>query len=990
MSIEAQLPARLGDYELIDFGRGRVLERWGDWLLERPDPGAAGEPALPEWEPDWIFVSGIGEPGRWQACGPGQPDCWPVRLPGFEAECCLGPGGRAGPRPREFLAARWVAERLEGCYHIDDLHVLSLFGAEGVPTAAALEAGARVTHVDADGAALAGVRARLGRAGVDYVQDGVLNFVEGAIRRQERFDLILINAPRTTYGGAAIPWDSEIDLPRLIKALPKLVSRDCRGIWLSTLDDAWTTKALAQLLREVLPGRTLEALELGVALGGRSLPAGRAVCWFDETDFLLTGTAPLTAAQLEERIEPFMTSGGAAEAPARALAELDRAQQDFVLRWMEATARTATGIAYQFVSHAARAFRLMDEEGVEAWLIHCLDIYDTSGLHAAATAFRDVEGFARARKARASGVAFDDLANMLESFVQGLNGRRLKLEAIDGAPWTDTETLFLPRVLDRMEDREANFRLMKAMAVHLWAQTWYGTWRIDLEAELARFPEPGPALECFHALETLRLDAAVARDLPGVAREMAAMRPALPAGPWQEARERLSRPEASVRDSLALLAELRGTPLPEPAPYQGRLEPARVAEVRACRLERDRAAFIRALLRMEEEMRRRLQEAEAPAGEEAGRLFGLEKREDESLPDGFEYQVTLDGKPLAPPDDLRQAMQSIQQDLGEIPPEYLHAAGDGGYDPEAERQERDPADVWKGTYHEEGAFHYNEWDHERQHYRKNWVVLRELEVSPQYDGFVEETLRKYGGLVKDLRRTFEALRGEDRVLKRQAEGDDVDIDALVEAWADSLTGLEMSDRLFTKKHKLERDIAVMFMVDMSGSTKGWINDAEREALTLLSESLEILGDRYAIYGFSGMTRKRCEVYRVKSFDDPYDEEVKARISGIRPHDYTRMGVAIRHLCGILNRVEARTRLLITLSDGKPDDYDGYRGAYGIEDTRQALIEAKRDGIHAYCITIDTEARDYLPHMYGAANYTVIDEVRKLPLKVSDIYRRLTT
>ena len=242
----------------------------------------------------------------------------------------------------------------------------------------------------------------------------------------------------------------------------------------------------------------------------------------------------------------------------------------------------------------------------------------------------------------------------------------------------------------------------------------------------------------------------------------------------------------------------------------------------------------------------------------------------------------------------------------------------------------------------------------------------------------------------DLRRTFEALRGEDKLLKKQPYGDDVDIDALVEAVADTQHGEEMTNRLFVKMHKLERNIAVMFMVDMSGSTKGWINQAEREALALLCEALETLGDRYAIYGFSGMTRKRCEVYRVKSFSDAYDEDVRARISGIRPRDYTRMGVTIRHLSHLLNAVEARTKLLITLSDGKPDDYDTYRGAYGIEDTRMALIEAKRSGIHPFCITIDSEARDYLPHMYGAVNYSVIDEVRKLPLKVSDIYRRLTT
>ena len=104
-----------------------------------------------------------------------------------------------------------------------------------------------------------------------------------------------------------------------------------------------------------------------------------------------------------------------------------------------------------------------------------------------------------------------------------------------------------------------------------------------------------------------------------------------------------------------------------------------------------------------------------------------------------------------------------------------------------------------------------------------------------------------------------------------------------------------------------------------------------------------------------------------------------------------MGVTIRHLSSLLGRVDARTKLLITLSDGKPDDYsDNYRGEYGIEDTRQALVEAHRGGIHPFCITIDREAREYLPRMYGTVNYTVIEDVARLPLKVADVYRRLTT
>lgn len=133
-------------------------------------------------------------------------------------------------------------------------------------------------------------------------------------------------------------------------------------------------------------------------------------------------------------------------------------------------------------------------------------------------------------------------------------------------------------------------------------------------------------------------------------------------------------------------------------------------------------------------------------------------------------------------------------------------------------------------------------------------------------------------------------------------------------------------------------MAVMLMVDMSGSTKGWINQAEREALVLLSEALTVLGDRFAIYGFSGGTRKRCDVFPVKCFAEQYRDTVKARIGAIAPKDYTRMGAPTRHLTGPLRQQAARTKPLITYSDGKPDDYDlRYRGDYGIEDTRQRTV-----------------------------------------------------
>ena len=997
LDVRVETPA--GDYELIDFGAGRKLERWGGIVVECPDRLATGKPASEQWSADWVYVQELGSGGHWQPTRSGLPREWQVTVNGQQLVCRLDEQGRVGFRGRELSCADWICQRIEGCYDLDEIRVLHLFAGGGYVTARALQAGASVIHVDASEDMLQLCREQAGTQQVEYVHDDVVDYVEDLLRRQLRFDVIILPIPPVGHGPKGQMWDREVDMAKLIRYLPRLVSDNCLGVWLSTDGgaNAWNAESLGQLLAEVLPGCTIEPLHLGVtACDGRVLSAGVAARWYDETEFLQTGGQPLTAVQLEDRLDIHMISLGAAEEPARALAEFSRQQQDFVLHWVSIVTRTSSGMALNFVSHVCPALRLMDAAGVEAWLLACMDIYDTRGLHPAVVAFRDAEGFARDYKARSTGVSFEDVVNVLEVFVHGLNGRRLKLECGEHC-YTDTETLFLPACVSRYPDREDNFQLYKAMVVHLWAQTWFGSWRIEPSEVLGRYADPDAALACFHALETLRLDACIRDTLPGVYRHLQRFRADSPVelnNDWQAAAERLSQPGAKLEDTLLWLQRLAAGNLPDSVIYQGVMRPEAVEKVRAARLQADKQAFRMHMLHMQDGLMEEADEQDDEAREvnEEGEVrlpFELRIVEADDEANGVMFEMQLDGRPIEPPDDVKGTMASIFQDLGEIPEEYLYAAGDGVYHAEAV-EERNVEDVWKGTYHEEGAFLYNEWDYERQNYRKNWTVLRELDVAPVDDSFVGDTLVKYRGLTASLRRTFEALRGEDKMLKKQPYGENVDIDALVEAYADTSMGLEMPDRLFTKKHKLERDIAVMFMVDMSGSTKGWINDAERESLVLLCEALETLGDRYAIYGFSGMTRKRCEVYRVKRFDEPYDETVRGRISGIRPKDYTRMGVTIRHLCHLLEQVEARTKLLITLSDGKPDDYDTYRGAYGIEDTRQALVEARRAGIHSFCITIDTEAKDYLPHMYGAVNYTVIDEVRKLPLKVSDIYRRLTS
>jgi nitric oxide reductase NorD protein len=683
-------------------------------------------------------------------------------------------------------------------------------------------------------------------------------------------------------------------------------------------------------------------------------------------------------ARLYRLLDPVLSSRRTAAPLAERVALLAPDQQEFLLHWATVIARTNIELAFQFVAIAPAAFGKLKSQTAEAWVIEAMDVYDREGLHAATEVLANPKALGRHAPNHAA-VKLADIAKVLHFIVNGLTGRPIRLEAAE-EPHTDTEILYLPARIDRGASAEDNFFLYKATAVLLWAQTQYGTFNIDLQAICSQFPNPQRALDLLSVLETVRLEARISHALPGLARRMASLR--------RIALDRRLAPlchhSATVATSEAVLRAVYDMPLETEDPYEIVLVPALAAARRSARIAREKIEFHSALRGLGEE--REI----ARSATNASYSFKAADIDTSSEASGERYVLHRDGEPVPLTRELSKLIDSVIQDLGTVPDDYLVPVTGTG-DNDAQVSSDDTGKAAAGVSETTPVFFYDEWDHVRRHYRKNWCVLRESETQPGDTQFVTATLAKYSPSIRQLKRTFELMRAEERLLKRQPDGDGIDLDALINAYGDMQAGTELGTLLFTKRHKYERDLAVMFMVDMSGSTKGWINEAEREALVMLCEALEVLGDRYAIYGFSGMTRKRCETYTIKRFDENYGPLVHARIAGIRPQDYTRMGVAIRHLTTLLNRVQARTKLLITLSDGKPDDYGSeYRGEYGIEDTRQALIEAHRSGIKPFCITIDNEAREYLPHMYGAANWTLVDDVARLPVRVANIYQRLTS
>jgi len=304
------------------------------------------------------------------------------------------------------------------------------------------------------------------------------------------------------------------------------------------------------------------------------------------------------------------------------------------------------------------------------------------------------------------------------------------------------------------------------------------------------------------------------------------------------------------------------------------------------------------------------------------------------------------------------------------------------------------------------AFAYDEWDRELNDYRVGWSRVIEKRVKLGDRNFVELARSRYRGVISSVRHQFQLMKPENLTkINREIDGEDYDLNALVDLVIDRRADGRQSENIYTKRLRRQRDVAVSLLLDQSSSTARTITrnplqpytypgrriiEIEKEGLVLMSEALEAVGDVYSINGFTSEGRRNVKFYVVKDFDEKYSEETEKRIGGITFQNNTRLGAAIRHAAHKLLRQENRTKLLIILTDGRPYDHDYGDARYAREDVREALIEAKTHGITPFCITIDRESEAELRDLYGDVGYTIIDDVLSLPERMPNIYRRLTS
>ncbi|MDQ3651349.1 MAG: VWA domain-containing protein [Acidobacteriota bacterium] len=667
-----------------------------------------------------------------------------------------------------------------------------------------------------------------------------------------------------------------------------------------------------------------------------------------------------------------------------------------------------------------------------------------------------------------SGLTLEEVAQTLRLYVEALTGRVVEVAPLaavpDEARINDGRTIHLPSVVAEFADDGLNFRLYKVLAAHAAGQIEFGTHERggadlgaaytslaelyapenveardafalggyindlakseqalapdeearreararrmlprdgDYGAVLAVFPQPGLARRIFGTLENGRIDRRLRRAYRGLGRDLDLVRTHL-----RDDRPRIaSLPVTLVPFELLFQITLCGGALDDARAFYGQivselegivadyLAPAG-AGVADTLMATGRVYSLFQSVVPEMQQQEIQQQPEAEAGDESDAGQGAT--------DAAPEPPRAEQNPPPPPTDARElfnAWANTETMTGDI--DDLFGAERWTLAESAEQ----------GLEAGEVAFDYDEWDRELSDMRVGWCRVIEKRVRRGDRSFVELTRSRHRGAISSIRHQFQLMKPEN--LKRvmnELDGEDYDLSAVIDYVADRRAARaggvhQPSERLYMKRLRRERDVAVAFLLDQSSSTARTIGrhplqpytypgrriiEVEKEGLVLMSEALEAVGDVYAIYGFTSEGRRNVRFYVVKDFGERYSEEIERRIGGINYQHNTRLGAAIRHAAAKLRQQEARTRLLIILSDGRPYDHDYGDARYAREDTRESLRQARLDGITPFCITIDRDSETELKDLYGEVGYTIIDDVLSLPERMPAIYRRLTT
>ena len=653
------------------------------------------------------------------------------------------------------------------------------------------------------------------------------------------------------------------------------------------------------------------------------------------------------------------------------------------------------------------------------------------------------------------GLPLEKIQGILRIYIEGLTGKEVEISPLSAIPHEsrigDGRTIYLPATISEFEDDEIDFRLYKVLAAHGAGQIEFGTFErdtvelkaayadllelyeasaeqldafslagyiedvqggekaspnkevkprhtilpkdSDYKAVLKVFPEPRLAKKIFGTMENARIDSRLRQSYRGLRKDLDLMQRFL-----RENRPFIfDLPMHQVPFELLFQITLCGGATDDARQFYGQIV-SEIEGVVASYLTLKNATVADSLMAtsrvyslFQNIAPEQTQEQESEQDEEKGEYSYDDKDATEAV---TEDKIKRDQPKMA--QDIRDLFSAWNSLDDEGDPDDLQGA-------EAWTQGEMPEQQLEA---DEIAFSYDEWDRELNDYRVGWSRVIEKKVKHGDRNFVELARSRYRGVISSIRHQFQLMKPENLTrINRELDGEDYDLNALVDFVIDRKADGHQSENIYTKRLRKQRDVAVSILLDQSSSTARTITrnplqpytypgrriiEIEKEGLVLMSEALEAVGDVYSINGFTSEGRRNVKFYVVKDFSEKYSDDTERRIGGITFQNNTRLGAAIRHAAHKLLRQEARTKLLIILTDGRPYDHDYGDARYAREDVREALTEAKTSGITPFCITIDRESESELKELYGDVGYTIIDDVLSLPERMPNIYRRLTS
>ena len=655
----------------------------------------------------------------------------------------------------------------------------------------------------------------------------------------------------------------------------------------------------------------------------------------------------------------------------------------------------------------------------------------------------------------------DKAGETLRLYAKALSGREIHLVArgassLRGAGWvtpvSDGKALIisLPAKIDRFPTEKENFDWYKVVLTHQAGHFEFGSfdfkfdrashcfddWRPrltrkstgeiaagDRQQLLQLFPDPQLGGLIFDLVEDARIDARMLEAYPGirrlyerVARVVLGARPRLRLLPLREAllealvQLSLSADTAQdLPDSLAADVD-RGWGILERAKQPGAtIEDAAEAALRIY------------------EIAARLANAPGDRWDHDHRENRAPQRSDSPPKELAEPRADADDLPFTPPREIEFHLDNAHE-----APRSLDANRSSESE-NANSQSETPSDG-PLALSEPFSYLYSEWDFRNASYRRRWCRVRERVMDEGASDFYTETLSEHRPLVAQVTGRFEHFLPElFRKVTRRFDGEDLHLDGVIERFIDRRTGAAPAEKIYWRRERTQRDVAVALLLDMSATTHEYVQldaakahrptsssaqvysdylkiiaagvdprgkplrrrtiDVEKQAAIILCQALEKIGDSYALYAFSGSGRADVEFFVIKDFHERLSQRIARRIDRVQPAHATRMGAAIRHTLRKLEKVEARSRLLFLISDGRPYDRDYGRDAedqqYAVQDTRQALLEAKRRGIRPFCLTVDRDGEDYLREMCDGIAYEVVGKIADLPIRLISAYPKLT-